>query len=225
LDLPQIALFAVPIIIAITFHEAAHGFAARHFGDDTAARAGRLTLNPLKHIDPVGTVLLPALLLVTTGLVFGWAKPVPVNANALRNPRYDMIWVAIAGPGMNLLLATASALGLAVLAQLASGRIPWLENALVLSVELNFVLALFNMLPVPPLDGSKVLAGLLPDALLHPYLRLERYGFAILLALLFLLPYLGKQLGTDLNIFRWLISNPAEWLTRELFSLFGLFVR
>lgn len=216
-DLVQIALIAVPVIIAITFHEAAHGFVALHFGDSTAKDRGRLTLNPLKHIDPFGTVLLPALLvLMQAGFIFGYAKPVPVNANALRNPKRDMIWVAGAGPGMNIVLAVVSALLLYALLLSAGGTLAWLSDALLISVEINLVLAIFNMLPLPPLDGSKVLAGFLPDTIALPYLRLGAYGFFVLLALLIFLPIVGQRLGVDLDLFSVLVQGPANFLARIL---------
>src|SRR5262252_2751467 len=162
--LSQILLFAVPVVLGITLHEAAHGYVALHFGDTTARDAGRVTLNPLKHVDPFGTIILPILLLWSSGgsLAFGYAKPVPVKFGELRNPRWHMIWVAIAGPAMNLLLAIASVLLLrlalslgGVLAAGGAGS-EFLLNLLVRSAQLNVILAIFNMLPLPPLDGSKV---------------------------------------------------------------------
>src|SRR6202163_1883411 len=161
-----ISIWALPAIIAITFHEAAHGFAALRFGDDTAWRLGRVTFNPLKHIDPAGTILLPALLLLLhSPFLFGYAKPVPVNFRALRNPRRDMVWVAAAGPAMNIALAFACALLFHLVVYLPDPTNQWvaenLENALVI----NVVLAIFNMLPIPPLDGGRVAVGLLPNIL------------------------------------------------------------
>src|SRR5579863_1086207 len=152
-QLTRIAVYAVPVIIAITLHEAAHGYVARHFGDDTAERAGRISLNPLRHVDPFGTILLPALLLLShAGFLFGYAKPVPVNFAALRHPKRDMIWVAIAGPGMNILLAAISAVLLYAAIAVGGANDRFLVAALWTSVDINLVLAVFNLLPVPPLD-------------------------------------------------------------------------
>lgn len=219
----EIAILALPVVIAITFHEAAHGFAARHFGDETAAKQGRITLNPLKHVDPFGTILLPAFLLLThAGFIFGYAKPVPVNFGALRNPKRDMIFVAAAGPVTNIALAAASAVLLAVALHAgASGDGAW--TALFLgSLEINLVLAVLNLLPLPPLDGGRVMTGLLPMKLAVPFARIERYGFFIIIAALFFLPYLGAKFGVDLNVFEWLVARPVEWLTRATLGLMGV---
>ncbi len=216
----RIAIIAIPIIIAITFHEAAHGYVARLFGDDTAARLGRVTFNPLKHIDPFGTILLPALLLLThTGLIFGYAKPVPVNFAGLNNPKRDMIWVAAAGPGTNLVLALVSAVLLAgALHGGAAADGFWVTMA-VASLQINLVLAVLNMLPLPPLDGGRVLTGLLPRGLAEPFARIEPYGFFILIGALFLLPYIGTKLGVDLNVFDWLVGRPVSWMLHGIFRL------
>src|SRR5438874_7226513 len=145
--------WVLPVIFAVTFHEAAHGFVAYRLGDDTAARAGRMTLNPLSHIDPVGTVLLPALLFMASGFLFGYAKPVPVNFGRLNHPRRDMVWVALAGPGMNVLLALASSLLFYSVDWMPPRPAQWVAENLVHSIQLNAVLCVFNMLPLPPLDG------------------------------------------------------------------------
>jgi len=216
----QIAIVAIPIIIAITFHEAAHGFVAKQFGDDTAARLGRVTFNPLKHIDPFGTVILPAfLLLMHAGFVFGYAKPVPVNFNRLHNPKRDMIWVAAAGPGINLLLALASValMWLTLHTGLAANAIT--ENFLLGSVQINLVLAVLNMLPLPPLDGGRVVTGLLPHNLSVPFGRIERYGMLIIILALFLLPLIGEKLGVDLDIFEFLIARPVNWMLHGIMAL------
>ena len=219
--LERIALAAIPIILAITFHEAAHGYAALYFGDDTAKRAGRLTLNPLKHIDPFGTVILPIILVLTTGYTFGYAKPVPVDWRALRNPKRDMIWVAAAGPAMNVALATVSALLLLFAIHLPPDAAASVGNILLRSVELNFVLALFNLLPLPPLDGGTVIAGILPDVLARPYLRLGRFGMTLLILMLVILPIVGDEMHLDLDIFIPLVQQPAEYLTNGMLHLVG----
>jgi Zn-dependent protease len=216
----QILLFAVPAIIAITFHEAAHGYTAFLFGDDTAKRAGRLTLNPIRHIDPFGTIILPALLAATTGFIFGYAKPVPVDPRALGNPRRDMAIVAAAGPLTNVVLAIISAIVFFIaLSPANENALLW--NLFVMSIQLNFVLAVLNILPLPPLDGSKVLAAFLPSRLLGPYMRLEPFGFLILLGLIFLVPALTAQFGARINILGWLVGDPAFYLTRLVMTLIG----
>ena len=194
--LPDFAAAALAAILAITLHEAAHGYAARALGDDTAARLGRLSLNPLRHVDPVGTLLVPGLLLVSqlvvsgrVDVMFGWAKPVPVNVMALRNPRFGMVLVAAAGPAINIVLAFLAALLLHPLQGPGGDNLmDWIEGFLVLSLIGNLILAAFNLLPIPPLDGGRILGGLLPPALGIPFLRLERYGLFIVLGLLFILP-------------------------------------
>jgi Zn-dependent protease len=221
IDWVQIAIFAVPVIIAITLHEAAHGFVSLRCGDDTALRAGRVTLNPLKHIDPLGTIILPLLLYITAGFVFGYAKPVPVNFGALRHPKRDMILVAGAGPGMNVLLAVISGL-LAFVFAATGGSAQWLSQMIFISILMNFALAIFNMLPLPPLDGSKVLAGFLPDALAIPYLKLGAIGFVVLLAIILIAPFVISRLGYDFNIFKVIVWDPAYYLTRTLLELLGL---
>jgi Zn-dependent protease len=206
----RIVVMAVPVIVAITLHEAAHGFVARHYGDDTAERAGRVTLNPLKHIDLFGTILLPAFLLLTkAGFLFGWAKPVPVDFSALRHPKRDMIWVAAAGPAMNILLALLSGLGLAALVLLKVNAPPWLALLLVSSVEINLVLAVLNLWPIPPLDGSKIAVGLLPPVLAVPLWRASRYGMIFLVVIFILAPMAG------IDVFGWMIGKPVAFLERS----------
>jgi Zn-dependent protease len=213
----RIAIYAVPVIIAITLHEAAHGFVARHFGDDTAEKAGRVTLNPLKHIDLFGTILLPAFLLLSkSGFLFGWAKPVPVDFSALRHPKRDMIWVAAAGPGMNILLAALSALGLAALVHGAPGGPQWLPALFWSSVEINLVLAVLNLWPIPPLDGSKIAVGLLPPPLALPLWRASRYGMTFLLVIFILAPLAG------IDVFGWMIGRPVAFIERGILELLRL---
>jgi Zn-dependent protease len=210
-QLLNIVIYAIPVIIAITLHEAAHGFVARHFGDDTAAKAGRLTLNPLKHIDPFGTIILPALLLLSkAGFVFGYAKPVPVNFSALRNPKRDMIWVAAAGPAMNILLAAVSVAMLGVVINFADVSPPWLSVFLWSSVEINLVLAILNLWPIPPLDGSRVAVGLLPPALALPLWRLSRFGLIFVIAIFIIAPLVG------VDAFGWMIGRPVAFLERPI---------
>lgn len=212
-EILKIAIMAVPIIIAITFHEAAHGYVAKLFGDDTAARMGRITFNPLKHIDLFGTILLPGLLLLAhAGFVFGYAKPVPVNFGRLNNPKRDMIWVAAAGPATNIALAAISAILLAIGLHASAAPSEPLAELFLGSLQINLVLALLNLLPLPPLDGGRVVTGLLPMRLAAPFARIEPYGFFILIGALFLLPIIGTKLGINLNVFDWLIGQPVDWL-------------
>ena len=186
-----IAVAAIPILFAITLHEAAHGYVARHFGDMTAYQAGRISLNPLRHIDPVGTILLPLLTLALGGILFGWAKPVPVNFGALRHPKQDMLWVAIAGPASNLLMALLWAL-MIKLVWLFPGSYfsePLLEMAQI-GIKINVILMVLNLLPLPPLDGGRVAVSLLPHRQAYQLSRIEPYGLFILIALA-ITPVLG----------------------------------
>ncbi len=204
--------WVLPVLFAITLHEASHGYVAWRLGDDTAYRLGRVSFNPLRHVDPFGTVILPALLFMTGGFLFGWAKPVPVNFGRLNQPRRDMVLVAAAGPASNLVLAAISALGFHLLPFASETLGAWLKQALEVSVFINLVLAVLNMLPLPPLDGGRVAVGLLPRALAMLLARLERWGLLILIGGLFLLPMLGRQIGLNLDVFRWLILEPISWL-------------
>lgn len=180
----KIAVYAIPVIFAITVHEAAHGYAARFFGDMTADRAGRISLNPLKHIDPLGTILLPALTLMIGGILFGWAKPVPVDFSRLRHPKRDMLWVAAAGPASNLVMA----LFWAFVMQFSVNAPGDYSTPMALmgqaGVMINVVLMVLNLLPLPPLDGGRIAVSLLPNHLAFKFAQIERYGFVILIILL-----------------------------------------
>ena len=185
-----VATVAIPLIFAITVHEVAHGWVALHFGDPTAKYAGRLTLNPIKHVDPLGTIIVPFVLVVMSAgaFAFGWAKPVPVAFHNLRNPRRDMILVAAAGPGVNLVMALGWALLLSQRIAFDPGLnfgADWIVQMCVFGVVINVLLAVFNMLPIPPLDGGRVLAGLLPPRFARVLERVEPFGFLIVIALWF----------------------------------------
>jgi len=212
--LPELVAAVLAAVLAITLHEAAHGYAALALGDDTARQAGRLSLNPIRHVDPVGTLLVPGILLVgqllTIGRVegmFGWAKPVPVAVWRLRHPGQGMMLVAAAGPAMNFALALLAGLlahpaGL-LGAWLSPDSVGWVYRFLLLSILANLVLGLFNLLPIPPLDGGRIVAGLLPRALAAPFMRLEAYGVFIVLLLVFLLP----RLVEGFDPIGWALSN------------------
>ncbi len=216
-----LSVLALPVLTAITLHEAAHGYVAWKLGDDTAKSRGRVSFNPLRHVDPFGTVVLPIMLFLAGGVLFGFAKPVPVRFDRLRRPRPHMMLVAAAGPAANLGLAFVSALlihGALMLPSFARG---WALETLQISVYLNLLLAVFNMLPMPPLDGGRVLVGLLPPSVGRPIARLERWGLLILVAGLFILPMLGDRMNIDLDIFAWLVGGPTEALQDILYSIMG----
>jgi len=206
----------IPVILAITFHEAAHGYVAWKLGDDTARKLGRVTFNPLRHVDPLGTVILPAVMYFTTSFLFGWAKPVPVNFNRLRNPRYGMVLVALAGPAVNIVLAFFSAWALRWIDFLPDTALLWVQQSLVIAVQINVILAVFNMIPLPPLDGGRVAVGLLPRQLALPLARMEPYGMLILMGVLFILPLIGTQIGMNLSVLPWLLGPPVDYVIRLL---------
>jgi Zn-dependent protease len=202
-----ITLAAIPVLFAITLHEAAHGYVARHFGDMTAYAQGRISLNPMRHIDPVGTILLPLLTLFFGGILFGWAKPVPVNFGALRNPKKDMLWVAIAGPASNLVMA----LGWASVYKLTL----WFPNNYFaqpllgmadIGIKINVVLMILNLLPLPPLDGGRVAVSLLPHRQAYQLSKIEPYGMIILIFLA-VTPVLGLILSPFIGLMYWLLSS------------------
>jgi Zn-dependent protease len=210
----KLATWLIPLIIAIVFHEVSHGLVANALGDPTARQRGRLSFNPFRHIDPFGTVLLPMLLAVTGAPVFGWAKPVPVVARRLRNPRWHMILVALAGPGMNLLLALVAAVMIAALVALAPTGTGWafVGQNLLNFVAINIFLAVFNLIPLPPFDGGHVVEGLLPPALAIQYGKLKRYGFLLLIILLLVIP----RMFPGANIVERVIDPPVDWLLHLL---------
>ena len=217
-----ISVWVLPLVIAITFHEAAHGFVAHHFGDNTAWERGRVSFNPLKHIDPFGTLILPAVLLFShSPFLFGYAKPVPVNFRALRHPRIDMVWVALAGPATNIALALAAAAAFHVLAYAPESAAQWIADNLENALRINVVLAIFNMLPIPPLDGGRVAVGLLPNALAVPLSRLEPYGMLLLIGMLILLPLLGSQLGLNLDVISAILRTATGYVIWLLLLVTG----
>lgn len=208
-----VSVAAIPVLFAITLHEVAHGWAARSFGDRTAEMQGRLSLNPLRHIDPVGTVLVPALLLWLGGFLFGWAKPVPVDPRNMRNPRRSMVWVSAAGPGANLGMAIAWAFLMMVSQRLELG-VPgaWLGSMAGFGITINLLLAIFNMLPIPPLDGGQLLSNLLPHGPVTRLLDAIRpFGLFIVLAMV-AIP----------GLFQGIIDPPLRYLRGLLTALFGL---
>jgi len=211
-----VTIWAIPVIVAITFHEAAHGFVAHLLGDDTAWRLGRVSFNPAKHVDPFGTILLPGMLLLFNApFLFGYAKPVPVNFRALRSPRRDMVLVAAAGPVMNIALALVAALAFHIVGYLPGTSAEWSADNLKNAVILNVVLAVFNLFPVPPLDGGRILVGILPKPAAMAVARLEPFGLVVLLALLIIFPMLGAQLGVNLNF----ISDTLAIVTRAIINV------
>ncbi|HEY6662657.1 MAG TPA: site-2 protease family protein [Sphingomicrobium sp.] len=219
----RIAIWLVPLVIAIVFHEVAHGLVARRLGDPTAAERGRLSFNPIRHVDPFGTVILPLALAVSgAGAIFGWAKPGPVDYARLRNPRRDMILVALAGPGMNLLLATFGALLLAATVSLSGGAEDGVAKLVALNalnfIYINIFLGIFNLLPVPPFDGGHVVEGLLPPPLAVQFRKIGRFSLLVFVALLLVLPMLSPKADVVGRV----VAPIADGLARALLGLVGL---
>ena len=222
ISLYDASVWVLPLVIAITFHEAAHGFVAHRLGDDTAWKLGRVSFNPLKHIDPFGTLILPAVLLFAhSPFLFGYAKPVPVNFRKLNHPKLDMVWVALAGPVTNIILATAAALAFHVLPLVPADAAKWTADNLKNAFLINIVLAIFNMMPIPPLDGGRVAVGLLPRPLAIPLARLEPYGMLILIGLLILLPVIGRQIGLNLDVISTILRTLTGYVINALLLITG----
>lgn len=212
--LVQISYLALPVLFAITLHEAAHGYVARHFGDLTAYQAGRISLNPLRHIDPIGTVLVPLVMFMTAGFLFGWAKPVPVNFGRLRRPKQDMLWVAIAGPASNLFMAILWIM-VAKLALGSSGgtTAAWFLAMAQAGITINVVLMVLNLIPLPPLDGGRVAVSLLPQPYSYRFAKIEPYGMFILIGILLL------EFNTPGGFF---LYPMVQFSTQLLLSFFGM---
>ena len=218
----SVSVWVLPVLLAITLHEAAHAFAAYRLGDNTAWQLGRVSLNPFKHIDPFGTVILPGILLLShSPFLFGYAKPVPVNYRNLNHPRLDMVWVALAGPATNIILALLAGFAFHSLPFVPANAAQWTLDNLKNAFLINIVLAIFNMMPIPPLDGGRVAVGLLPRVLAYPLARLEPYGMLILIGLLILLPVIGTQLGLNLDVISVILRTLTGYVIRALLFVTG----
>ena len=212
----NLSIWILPVATAITFHEAAHGYVAFKLGDNTAKTLGRVTFNPVRHIDIWGTLIIPAILFfLKSPFLFGWAKPVPIVFSQLRKPKRDMILVAVSGPAINLLIALTCGFIIHIVFILPNGIQNWVIQNLQNAIFINIMLSFFNMLPIPPLDGGRIAIGLLPEPFSSLLSGLERFGILILLSILIILPWLISIMGFDFKLVRWLLLEPV-WLIIEM---------